>query len=94
MTDEINRDSLDYTLGRIEQRLASGDKALEKLSTCIDRLDDTIKCLPCSSHEERLKDLEGNKTRRYSFGDAVKISVISSVSGGLMTAGIFLLFGG
>lgn len=94
MADEINRDSLDYTLGRIEQRLASGDKTLEKLSNSIDQLDKTISCLPCSAHDERLKNIEGKKTRHYSFADAIKLAIVSSVLSIIATLIIIYFTGG
>jgi hypothetical protein len=93
MTDEINRESLDYTLGNIEQRLASGDKVMERLSLSIDQLVKTIACLPCNTNDERLKKIENDNVRRYSFTDSVKLALITTAIGVGATITVFLITG-
>ena len=81
----INEGSLQYILGSIDQRLKNGDEVMSRLTEAIDRL-------PCAVNSHKIKELEDDRKRRYSFADTLKITIISSAIAALLggIAGHFL----
>jgi hypothetical protein len=95
--EEFNPNSFNAILGRMLQRLEQGDKGIGELRGAIEELSTAVNCLPCKTHDERLKNLEGIKARHYSFADAVKLSLLSAAAGIFCTVAGFLItqhFGG
>jgi len=84
---EVNPQSVNFILGEIKQRLENGDRIMQSLSVEVERLSEAISCLPCVSHDERLKAVEEDKTRRYSFSDAMKVTLAGAIFSSVLTAG-------
>ena len=82
---KVNRQSLNYILGRIEERLNSGDQVIGELRTAVNDLVKAIAELPCGTHDERLKVVEGNRKRVRTFWDDFKLVIISCVVTAILT---------
>lgn len=88
---KIDDSSLQYILGRIDQRLQNGDKVMEKLTKAIDSL-------PCGKNDMRLKHLEeevdclqDGQTFRQRAGLKLWHGVIIAVVTAALSAGVTLL---
>ena len=90
---EFNPNSFNAVMGRVIERLEQGDNTMKELRDTTEKLNDTIACLPCSSHEERIKMVEEKKTRNSDFWHDVKIAVISAGVTGVITALLFIFTG-
>ena len=88
---EFNPNSFNAVMGRVIERLEQGDKTMQALTVTTEKLNTTINCLPCMSHDERIKAVEADRMRRYSFWDQFKLIVISCIATALLSVGGTLL---
>jgi hypothetical protein len=90
---EFNPNSFNAVMGQVIERLKQGDNTMTNLGASIDNLNKTIGCLPCASHDERIKAVEEKKRDSSGFWRDVKISIISAFLGILATIGTYFIIG-
>jgi hypothetical protein len=77
MEQEINPNSLNYVLGKIEERLEKGDRVMAELTASNKEVNRTLQSLPCVEHGRDIEKLYNDRHYRMKFRSAVKVALIS-----------------
>jgi hypothetical protein len=88
---EFKPNSFNTMMGRVLERLELGDKTMQALTATTEKLNTTINCLPCVSHEEKIKAIQDDKNNRRSFWNDIKAIIISCVLTAILSVGTTLL---